>query len=235
MIKPLFVFFDLDNTLIDHTHAETAALHSTYLDIFGSADGFDEFRLAYHTINLRLWDAYSHSRISKDDVKFGRFDESVGQLTSDKIIIDKFTALYYENYARFWKAIPGADDAIKFVKNAGFRVGVLSNGFIELQYLKIEKMGWTDLFETIVLSEEAGVQKPYPGIFRFAEEKTGLPPDNHLYIGDSIETDIKGAVTAGWKSVFFDFSGKSRQSDLAEFSLNSWSEFPDKFSRLTSF
>lgn len=233
MKKNTFVFFDLDNTLIDHSHSEFEALKATFTEIFGTSDGFDEFRHVYHTINLRLWEAYSHSRVSKDDVKYGRFEESVGQLTKDTVVIDNFSALYYENYARFWKPVPGAEEAIHFVKNSGYRVGILSNGFVELQYLKIEKMGWKDLFETVVLSEDAGVQKPYSGIFRFAETKTGQQSHQHLYIGDSIEADVKGAVAAGWKAAFFDFTGKSKQSNLAVLNLNGWSDLPQKFTDLS--
>jgi len=229
-----FIFFDLDNTLVDHSLAEKNALYKTFTDIFGEDTGFEAFRVGYHAINMKLWDAYSRSEVSKEEVKFGRFDRSVGQLTRDKVVIDRFTAAYYENYIREWQPVPGAGNVLEFVKSAGYRLGILSNGFIELQYLKIKNLGWESFFEVVVLSEEAGVQKPDPGIFRYAEQKTGQPAGSHLYIGDSFETDVLGSHAAGWKAVFFDYSGKSGQSEPALAVVQDHDRLLEAFPRILS-
>ncbi len=229
-----FIFFDLDNTLVDHSLAEKNALYKTYTTVFGEDTGFEPFRLAYHAINLKLWDAYSRSEVSKEEVKFGRFDRSVGQLTRDKVVIDRFTAAYYENYIREWQPVAGADKVLEYVKKADYRLGILSNGFTELQYLKIKNLGWESFFEVVVLSEEAGVQKPDPGIFRYAEQRTGLSSGDHLYIGDSFETDVLGSHAAGWKTVFFDYSGKSGHSDPALAVVQGHDRLLEAFPRILS-
>jgi len=52
-------------------------------------------------------------------------------------------------------------------------------------------------FKTIVISEEAGIKKPEPGIFKLALKKTGLKPGEVVYVGDSIADDVAGAISAG--------------------------------------
>jgi HAD superfamily hydrolase (TIGR01549 family) len=52
-------------------------------------------------------------------------------------------------------------------------------------------------FEHVIVSSAVGVWKPDPRIFRLALEKTGLQPDQVLYVGDSEKDDVAGARAAG--------------------------------------
>jgi putative hydrolase of the HAD superfamily len=82
----------------------------------------------------------------------------------------------------------------------GIRLGIISNWDerlrVLLQRLKLDRM-----FETIVVSCEAGFAKPSPVIFELAAEKLGLPPASILHVGDSFEMDVQGARSAGFAAL----------------------------------
>lgn len=65
-------------------------------------------------------------------------------------------------------------------------------------------MGIRDLFDFILVSEEAGVKKTDHRIFELAMNKLGLSPEQCLYIGDHPKNDIEGAGLAGMKTIWFE-------------------------------
>jgi putative hydrolase of the HAD superfamily len=78
-----------------------------------------------------------------------------------------------------------------------------SNGFHEVQYKKLRACGLTDYFDTVVLSEDAGYNKPSPQYFDYALQQTKAPKDKTLMIGDNFQTDILGAQQAGVAVIYF--------------------------------
>ena len=56
-------------------------------------------------------------------------------------------------------------------------------------------------------SGDVGIVKPDIRIFREFEKKTGLSPDQLWMVGDSWESDISGALEAGWHAVWLNRRG----------------------------
>ena len=73
----------------------------------------------------------------------------------------------------------------------------------EVQYRKLNASKMTDYFDTVILSEDAGANKPLPAYFDYAMEKTGAKVETTLMIGDTFATDILGAKAYGLDVMFF--------------------------------
>jgi len=65
----------------------------------------------------------------------------------------------------------------------------------------VNDLGLKEFFDPMVISGEVGFQKPDPRIFQHALERTGLLPADVLYVGDSVEHDVEGALAAGIRPV----------------------------------
>jgi putative hydrolase of the HAD superfamily len=98
-------------------------------------------------------------------------------------------------------------------------LGLLTNGFNEIQHVKIRNSGLEKYFPFVVTSEEAGSKKPDIGIFEFILNKTNANRNECIYIGDEPETDIVGATAAGIDSVLVTF-GKHFGETPATFTIN---------------
>jgi putative hydrolase of the HAD superfamily len=85
----------------------------------------------------------------------------------------------------------------------GFLLGLLSNGVKRVQERRVELSGLKPFFKHVLTSEEAGVGKPHPVIFRMMLERFGDQIGKAIYIGDSWEVDIIGAENAGLIPIWY--------------------------------
>lgn len=87
--------------------------------------------------------------------------------------------------------------------SAKHQLHIITNGFKEIQHIKIDNSGLRPYLKEIIISEEHGLTKPHVEIFRLAEAKTGAQKEECVMIGDNWVSDIEGAIGAGWKAVFY--------------------------------
>lgn len=112
----------------------------------------------------------------------------------------------WEAHLRFglWTvAIDGAVQAVRAVREAGYRIGVVSNaeGRVEQD---LNAAGFDGLLEAVVDSHVVGVEKPDPRIFAIALERLGGEPASTVFLGDVPAVDVAGARAAGIAPILLD-------------------------------
>lgn len=211
MPHPAFVFFDLDDTLLDHRHAERAALadlHVTFGDHVGH-HALAHLHTSYRASNSgALWADYGAGRISSAELKklrSERFLAAVGAAGLDPLA---FSDAYLDRYAAHWTWAAGARDAFHATADR-LPVGILTNGFREQQRGKLARFPEiARRAAVVVVSEEVGVAKPHRGVFDHALGEASravgraLAPAEVVLVGDSLASDVEGARGAGWQAVW---------------------------------
>ena len=95
-----------------------------------------------------------------------------------------------------FSVLPGAAEVVRALAKR-YPLTIISNGFKEVQYYKFAHSGLADCFTHTLISEEVGINKPQPEIFRIALRLNGVNADEAVMIGDSYSSDIAGAKAAG--------------------------------------
>jgi putative hydrolase of the HAD superfamily len=89
-----------------------------------------------------------------------------------------------------------------------YHLHLITNGFQEVQHIKLSGSGLEPYFETLTVSEEVGVKKPNPEIFQYALRKAHATVEESLMIGDEIAVDIDGASAIGMDTVFLNMKSE---------------------------
>ncbi len=204
-----WVWFDLDDTLIDFRTNSRIALAKTYhrggLDRW--FDSIADWTECYERHNHALWDAAARGEITSAFLKAERFRRPLveaGMSDGDaRCISDSLSTLYLDLLADEKALVPGAIEALESVRAAGAKTGILSNGFSIVQGRKMERAGLTGYIDKVVLSDDIDIMKPDVRLYRYAMESVGVPDcSRHAMIGDNLKTDIQGALNAGWTAFF---------------------------------
>jgi putative hydrolase of the HAD superfamily len=123
-----------------------------------------------------------------------------------RALYSKFTR--YESYRLFPDAVP----TLSALKKGGLLVGLISNFEEWLEGMLIE-MEVARLFDLMVISGKEGVEKPDPAIFQLALDRSGVPADQSVYVGDHPRIDADGARAVGMGAVLIDRRGRYPQYD----------------------
>ena len=202
-LTPKFVYFDLDDTLLNHKKAEEKGLSDVYehFDVFSSIE-LEELVSVYHQINKKLWEEYGRGEIDRHILHRRRFEETFVELGIEALSHAKAGKVYMNCYRNHWEWIDGAKEAYDAIRGK-YPTGIITNGFAETQWMKIEQFGFKETSSQIVISEEVGVMKPHPKIFDYSTQLVGVERSEILYVGDSLTSDIMGGKEAGWKVAWY--------------------------------
>lgn len=200
------IFFDLDHTLWDTDKNAKESLKEIHEEIKIQDDfnvSFDLFHATYQKHNDVLWKKYAKHEVTKEDVRINRFKYTLEELNIFDDSINEFFASHFVIRTPLKKnLIEGAIELMEVVKNR-YTLSIITNGFKEVQYIKLEESGLRKYFEHIFISEEVGHNKPSPDIFKYAIDKSGAADaESCLMIGDSLEADIYGSTSVGMKAIY---------------------------------
>ena len=204
--KDLFV--DFDDTLYDTYGNAVIALRETF-EAFHLAQFFSGpqvFYDAYWAANIDLWSRYSKGEITRDFLIVERFRRPLsvgnGLPVTEKLCLE-MSDVFLNFCSNKPGVVEGAHELMDYLKSKGYRMHMTSNSFHEVQYKKLAACGLKDYFDTIILSEDAGVNKPSPQYFDYAIRVSGAERQTTLMIGDNLQTDITGAHNAGIDTILF--------------------------------
>lgn len=200
------IFFDLDHTLWDFDKNSELAFDKIFKENHPKVDT-KSFVEIYAPINQACWKLYQVDKISHEELRYKRLKDSFDALNysiSDEDInqmsVDYITYLPENNML-----FDGAKEVLDYL-NLKYKLHIITNGFAEVQYKKLNNSGISDYFISVTNSEMAGVKKPNPKIFEYALSKANANKYSSIMIGDCIDADVKGALDFGIDAILFNES-----------------------------
>jgi putative hydrolase of the HAD superfamily len=204
-IRYKHLFFDLDRTLWDFDTNN----RNTFEELFAKFElvrrGIVDpgsFYTQYQKINMALWEEYKQQKITKETLNFKRFYDSLLLYNiADSTLATEIGQFYITNSPLKTVLYPGTIETLELLSQK-YKMHIITNGFEEVQYIKIAKSGLDKYFDKIITSEKAGFKKPDKRIFEYALQEAGAAIEESLIIGDDPEADIFGASQIGMDQIW---------------------------------
>jgi putative hydrolase of the HAD superfamily len=205
-MKYRHIFFDLDHTLWDFESNSRQTLQELFLACDLEAKGVHSFELFYKNYmvhNEKLWDRFRKGFIKMDDLRWKRMwltllDFKIGDEKIARNLAKRFLDLLPTRKTLF----PYTVEILTYLTNKGYRLHLITNGFEQVQHMKLQYAGIDSYFIEVITSEGSSYIKPNKEIFDYAFQKTNALPAESIMIGDNVEVDIQGAINAGIDQIY---------------------------------
>ena len=211
------MIFDLDHTLWDYEGNCAEALQELYEKNELKKRGVTSFESlldVFTELNTQMWDQYDMGVIQRDVIRYQRFHRILLALGIDDYRLSLSMSSEYVALSPTKKnLLPNAKTVLDYLESK-YKLIIITNGFEEIQSMKLSSSGIAGYFDTVVTSETAGHKKPAKEIFEYALNTNKLIPNEVIMIGDNLNTDIKGAHNAGIDSAYFNPAKKPHQHKM---------------------
>jgi putative hydrolase of the HAD superfamily len=227
-MENIHLFFDLDRTLWDFEKNSQMALKIIFKkhNLFDLVESQQEFINRYKDINRDMWRQFGAGKMTKEELRTGRFSKTLFTFgVKDQELADAISEDYLDYSPYQTNLFPGTIETLKELKKEGYKMHIITNGFKEVQEIKLEESKLAKFFDVVVCSEEVKESKPHPKVFEHAMKLAKVTPDHSVMIGDDYEVDYLGAVRAGMKAVLFNFRGMNKVR-ASEESIENLRELP---------
>jgi YjjG family noncanonical pyrimidine nucleotidase len=199
------IFFDLDHTLWDYecNARETLQELHTHYNLMDRGIAFDEFHRHFATINFQLWELYDRGKIDNTVIREQRFKKVLEQFdVREEKLSAALSYEYFHGCPKKSTLLPYAKEVLIYLSEH-YSLTVVTNGFEEIQSVKLSSGNITHYFDHVITSQKAGHKKPAREIFDYALSANKLKCHEVIMIGDNLVTDIGGARNACIDTVFY--------------------------------
>jgi putative hydrolase of the HAD superfamily len=218
MKKIKAIIFDLDRTILNLAVAERIALEKIYNELLKCDYSFEEFLLSYNVINEHWWQKRSEGKAMPHEVRHNRFKDLFIELSIETdYTIDEISNIYMHSSKNYWRSYPNVIDILEILLDQNYRLGIITNGFTDVQKRKIDHLGINHYFSSIVMSDDLSIAKPDKRIFHHSLKELEAEADEAVYIGDDYQTDVIGSANAGLNAIWFNEHQKVNHDNFPEF------------------
>lgn len=196
------VIFDIDDTLYSYRKADAPAMGVAAEYVRRELGVEQEVFLPLYErcmreqLRRRPESAGCHSRA----IRFQMVLERLGKPLYHAAVLND---LYWNSFLDVMEPFPCMLSFLQQLRERGVRTGVCSDMTADWQLKKLHRLGALEALDFVVTSEEAGVEKPHPDIFRLSACKAGCRVEECLFIGDNLNKDVRGARSAGMSALWF--------------------------------
>jgi putative hydrolase of the HAD superfamily len=205
------VLFDLGDTLLNYGHfsprrpfMQAARQTYEYLKGLGQPVAWFPLYAARSMFMIRwrlLW-----SMVTGRDFDSLRLLKRAGKNGGCAMTEEQYKELawlWYEPLSRGIQIEPDLHQTLEKLRARGLRMGIVSNTFVNACALNrdIAQRKLADFFEFIYYSYDFAKRKPHLAMYKAAAEAFGLEPGQIAFVGDRLDTDVKGAMRAGMTPV----------------------------------
>jgi putative hydrolase of the HAD superfamily len=186
------IFFDLDETLISHKNQLANFIAFQYNLYFEKLKKipFEEWKVTF--IKLE-----KNGYVSKDIVY-----QKLTKIFNISICSQELYQHFLDTFHFYTAPYDGSIELLHYLKSQELRIGLITNGGTHIQENKIKMLKYEHIFDEIVISESAGIEKPNPKIFELMFTKLALEPEECIYIGDHPVNDIEGASNCNLSTIW---------------------------------
>ncbi len=204
-----FLLFDLDETLFDFRRAERTSLSRT-LSRWGHPPAEEDLD-RYNRINIAWWQKLERGEITREEVIVGRFGEFLASF-APSLPADRIAPEYEEGLKDCGFLKPDAEGTLERLEEEGYLLYAVTNGSGDIQRRRLALSGIGRYFRDVFISEELGHEKPSPAYFDAVFRRIpGFSREEAVLIGDSLTSDILGALNAGVTPVWLSPAGSLPQ------------------------
>jgi putative hydrolase of the HAD superfamily len=206
------VFFDAGETLL-YPHPGFAELFALVLREEGHEVDPADIQGQMPAVSALFIEATRMKQIwSNTPERSRQFWHRVYQVIFDGVGVEATSGAFDRLEAEFtnlgnYRLFPDVLPTLDALEGAGLCLGVVSNFEDWLERLLVH-LGVSGYFDVQVISGVEGVEKPDPAIFQRALDRSGIPPEEFVFVGDSIEYDVEPAEALGMLGVLIDRRGR---------------------------
>lgn len=201
------IFFDLDHTLWDYeknSHETLTELYYHYRLYEFNKFTVDELIERFQVINRKLWRLFNEGKVTSGYLRKKRFLDVFDSLGLNRNFVpESFTDDYVRLCPLKTNLIPYAFEVLDYLKGKAYTMHIITNGFRDVQHLKLSKSKLSDYFTEIVTSDCTGFKKPHRQIFEYSLEKAKAISKDCIMIGDNLQADVLGASGVQMDQVYY--------------------------------
>lgn len=200
-----YLLFDADHTLLDFDHDMEIAFRRMYHDV-----GFDRqipysrsILETYSRCNERWWRRFEQGLCTKPELFRSRFIDFFAETGLTWIEPDQLHTIYFSALGETGTVFDGALELLAALSKC-FELYIVTNGNADSQRTRLQSSGLMSYVRDYFISETAGAAKPDKRYFDYVlAHIPGAAPANCIVIGDSLTSDMLGAVNAGMDSIWY--------------------------------
>lgn len=218
-MKYKHVFFDLDRTLWDFDTNSRTVLSDIFQKYSLQERGVDShlsFIDVYQKINEICWVDYRKGVLDKESLRSIRFEKTLSHFKIEDIkLIEEIADDYVLHSPQQTGLIPYTLEVLQYLIEKKYQLHIITNGFEEVQHIKMDRCGLTSYFQKIITSEMAGAKKPDSLVFKYALSLSNARAEESIMVGDDLEADVIGAREIKMDQVYYNPLNKPHQEKVS--------------------
>jgi putative hydrolase of the HAD superfamily len=207
---PRAVLLDLDDTILDDSSGIVSCWRDACLAHCSTMNGLEAEAVfeAIDRIREWYWSDPERHRAGRLELAWARGEvvrlALAGLGVDDEELARRIGDTYHTLRDDAIKPFDDAVPTVRWLREQGCRLALLTNGGSKGQRLKIDRFDLAGLFDAILIEGEVGFGKPDPRIYSQALAALDVPAADAWMVGDNLEWDVAGPQRQGIIGIWID-------------------------------